>query len=307
VTETAREFYIMEKAYHVWSPIEDLPDGCMELANTDFHKFAESWPDVRSGIEGPAFDGFVERLNREWAIELGQVENLYSFDEETARALVEGGLQSVELPDQNAGFDIVAPALFLQSHSDIIDGIYEDARLGTPFNRYMIRCMHMTLTEFQDFSPGMDYSGRRGRVPLRKGQFKIRPNSPARPDGLVHQYCPPDQTDSEIDRLMRMHDSHVARKVPVDVEAAWFHHRFIQIHPFQDGNGRVARALASLIYVKGGHLPPVVKASGRSGYIEALDCADRGDLKVFVDYLASLVLKSAARCVRLCREAGNSP
>ena len=48
------------------------------------------------------------------------------------------------------------------------------------------------------------------------------------------------------------------RGVPVEVEAAWLHHRFTQIHPYQDGNGRVARALASLLFIKAGWFPVVV-------------------------------------------------
>jgi len=40
-------------------------------------------------------------------------------------------------------------------------------------------------------------------------------------------------------------------RLSVEVRAAWLqHHRFTWIHPFQDGNGRVARALASLVFLK---------------------------------------------------------
>ena len=46
-----------------------------------------------------------------------------------------------------------------------------------------------------------------------------------------------------------LHRNH--HDVAPEVEAAWLHHRFTQIHPFQDGNGRIARALATLIFVKG--------------------------------------------------------
>ena len=42
-----------------------------------------------------------------------------------------------------------------------------------------------------------------------------------------------------------------------EVEAAWLHHRFGQIHPFQDGNGRVARALATMIFLRAGFVPLV--------------------------------------------------
>jgi Fic family protein len=176
----------------------------------------------------------------------------------------------------------------MQSHNDIINGIYEDVRYRTPIKRHMIRSMHAMFTEFQDYCPGIDPLGRRVWVPLRKGLFKIFPNNPVRPDGLIHEYCPPPYVDYEIDNLLCMHDEHVAKSVPVDVEAAWFHHCFVQIHPFQDGNGRMARSFTSLI---AGYLPPVVTLKGKPDYRKALDIADQGDLKPFVDCLASLVWK----------------
>jgi hypothetical protein len=118
----------MAEIYYQWHPIEDLPDDFMSLANQEFHEIAEIWLEVKAKIKGLVFNEFLERLNREWAIELGQVENLYFFTEKITKTLIEHGLQSIELPDQNAGFDIVDPALFLQSHSEIINGLYEDAK-----------------------------------------------------------------------------------------------------------------------------------------------------------------------------------
>jgi hypothetical protein len=151
----------MTEIYQNWHPIDDLPDNYMTLTNTEFRKIANEWYDVKAKINGSVFTVFLERLNREWAIELGQVENLYLLNEGITKTLIEHGLQSVELAHQNGGFDIVDPALLLQSHSDIINGIYQDVRLGTPINKYMIRGMHAALTEFQDFAPGIDYFGRK--------------------------------------------------------------------------------------------------------------------------------------------------
>jgi fido (protein-threonine AMPylation protein) len=297
----------MPDVYHNWHPIEDLPDNYSTLANSKFHEIAKTWLEIKQQLKGPVLDGFSKKLNREWAIELGQVENLYLFDEETTKALIEHGLQSVELPQQATAIDIIDPALFLQSHSDIIDGIFKDVQRGTSINIYMIRAIHQTLTEFQDFCPGRDFSGRRGRVPLRRGQFKIWPNNPTRSDWLIHQYCPPDQVDLETDNLFMMHDEHVARNVPVDIEAAWFHHRYVQIHPFQDGNGRTARALTTYLYIKEGYLPPVVTNADKFRYFDALDSADKGNLKVFVDYLALLVVQRTEQCIRLFHEVSNKP
>lgn len=89
-----------------------------------------------------------------------------------------------------------------------------------------------------------------------------------RPDGIVHEYCPPEQVVSEMERLVEMHNQHLEIVAP-EVEAAWLHHRFTQTHPFQDGNGRVARTLASLIFIRQGLFPIVITRSDRQEYINA--------------------------------------
>jgi hypothetical protein len=76
------------------------------------------------------------------------------------------------------------------------------------------------------------------------------------------------------------------------IEAAWLHHAFTQIHPFQDGNGRVARAIASLVFIKDGFFPLVVNRDDREKYIGALESADQDDLSPLVR-LFSLIQKRA--------------
>jgi hypothetical protein len=125
------------------------------------------------------------------------------------------------------------------------------------------------------------------KIPLTKGTWKTQANYPVR-DGVTYTYCPPEQVASEMDRLVDMHADHVAASVPSEVQAAWLHHRFTQIHPFQDGNGRVARAIASLVLVKDGLFPLVVTRDDKPSYLDALEAADRGALKPLVDLIAKL-------------------
>ena len=54
------------------------------------------------------------------------------------------------------------------------------------------------------------------------------------------------------------------------------------VHPFEDGNGRVARALASLVMIKAGYLPVLIRKAGRSDYLAALERADAGELRPLV-------------------------
>jgi fido (protein-threonine AMPylation protein) len=114
-------------------------------------------------------------------------------------------------------------------------------------------------------------------VELKRGEYKSLPNNPRRQDGIVHSYCPPEFTKEEMESLIQTYREAEATNTP-ELKAAWLHHRFTQIHPFQDGNGRVARALASLVFLKDGLFPLVIRESDRREYISALESADDGNL-----------------------------
>ncbi|WP_286957113.1 MULTISPECIES: Fic family protein [Arsenicicoccus] len=56
---------------------------------------------------------------------------------------------------------------------------------------------------------------------------------------------------------------------------AWITH----LHPFEDGNGRMARLLANLVLSQGGYPPLIVSATGDRGeYYDALAASDEGDI-----------------------------
>lgn len=142
--------------------------------------------------------------------------------------------------------------------------------------------LHAALLRNQETYTVVDQFGQAFEKRLEKGRYKDAPNNPSREDGSVHEYCPPDHVASEMDRLLQMHAAHPSHGVPVEVEAAWLHHRFTQIHPFADGNGRVARAITSLVFIKAGWFPLVVTRDDRSRYIDALETADAEDLRPLV-------------------------
>lgn len=89
-----------------------------------------------------------------------------------------------------------------------------------------------------------------------------------------------------MEQLIAWHKEHLERGIVPEVEAAWLHHRFTQIHPFQDGNGRVARLLATLVFVRAHWFLLVVTSDERDVYIDALEAADKGDLKPLVSLFA---------------------
>lgn len=70
------------------------------------------------------------------------------------------------------------------------------------------------------------------------------------------------------------------------VQAAYAHHAFVRIHPFADGNGRIARALASIFLYRSPGVPLVIYHDQRADYLDALEAADDGDFKQLVRFLA---------------------
>lgn len=167
----------------------------------------------------------------------------------------------------------------------IVEGLFGYIKGDEPLSEYFIRGLQAQFTEHQDYTEAITASGDLIRVTLQKGEYKTLPNNPRRPDGLPHTYCPPELTREEMENLIRMYRDAEAG-YSSEVKSAWLHHRFTQIHPFQDGNGRVARALASLVFLREGLFPLVVRESDRSVYIGALESADSGDLGPLVHFFA---------------------
>ena len=59
--------------------------------------------------------------------------------------------------------------------------------------------------------------------------------------------------------------------------ATFFHHKFVWIHPFFDGNGRTVRLVMNLILMKEGFPPAIILKNDRKKYYEALNQANNGN------------------------------
>jgi len=102
---------------------------------------------------------------------------------------------------------------------------------------------------------------------------------------------PPDWKNivSEMDDLIA--DIKEQDRSVIDM-TAYLHHRFAAIHPFIDGNGRVARLLGNLYLIRNGYPPIVLDKKNRQQYYQVLRDADNGDLSVFTTFIARAVNES---------------
>jgi len=78
---------------------------------------------------------------------------------------------------------------------------------------------------------------------------------------------------------------------PIEL-ASILHHRFVHIHPFHDGNGRVARLLMNLVLIRGGYPASTILNTDRKKYYDVLKRADNDDIAPLANFVAAAVEQS---------------
>jgi Fic family protein len=285
---------------HKWHPIRDLPADPINSTDGQLESLSSVWRTEKERlIAAGTLDEFEKRLRREWSIETGIIENAYTLDRSVTRALIEKGIDAALIPRDASNPDNALVARVIQDHYDALEGMFDFVKDLRPLSTSYIKELHAALLRNVESYVAVDQFGRAFEKSLEKGRYKLMPNSPVRRDGLAEEYCPPEHVASEMDALIRMYLEHESQDVPPEVEAAWLHHRFSQIHPFADGNGRVARAIASLVFIKAGWFPVIVKREDKPRYIDALERADDDNLRALV----SLFVEGQRNALLQAREA----
>ena len=144
-----------------------------------------------------------------------------------------------------------------------------------PLTQNFIRTLHHTLLR-EDYKvyrslPG----GVQTSYTVHAGQYKTRPNSVITRYGDRFDYASPEETPALMTDLVDWYNQaeQEGELSPVDL-AALFHYRYIRIHPFEDGNGRIARLMVNYILARHGYPMIVVRSRNKSEYLEALHSAD---------------------------------
>lgn len=192
----------------------------------------------------------------------------------------------------------------------------EAADAERPLTEYFIRELHRTLLR-EDYNVQRHMpDGSTATYTVHAGIYKTRPNSVITVTGEKFEYASPEETPALMNDLVDWYNQAATsgNYTPIEL-ASLFHYRYIRIHPFEDGNGRIARLLVNFILLRHNYPMIVVKSNDKEQYLNALNKSDinvgltpsdgshaaLSQIKPFVDYMTTCLKRALTVCIRAAK------
>jgi Fic family protein len=219
------------------------------------------------------------------ALDTGAIEGLYEVDRGfTYTVALETAAWEAALAQKG---EFVKSLFEAQLHA--YDYVLDLATKAQPISEAAIRALHAEVCRAQSTYRVITAIGPQEQ-PLPKGQYKALPNHVRTRKGTNHSYAPVDVTPAEMARLVAELRGEAFLTAHPVVQASYAHYGLVVIHPFADGNGRVARALASAFTYRAISMPIVILSEHKDPYLDSLERADAGDFQCFLDFILARCL-----------------
>ena len=226
----------------------------------------------------------------------------YNSNAIEGNSLTLGETRSLLLHGLTAAGKPMRDHLDIKGHNEAVVALEEFVRSEYPLTEQFIREMHQLLLGEPYHNPAQAAGGQPTRKLIVPGRYKTSPNNVLTATGETFYFASPEETPGRMTDLMDWYRAEeAAPTLPPVALAAEFHYRFVRIHPFDDGNGRMARLLMNLILLRHGYPMTVIKAADRNRYLAALAEADAGEFEPFLDFIVENVEDSLRLMIRAAR------
>lgn len=183
--------------------------------------------------------------------------------------------------------------LEVQGHDEAIKYIQEIIKQEIPLTEHFIRELHQMILKNPYEVDAITSNGKLVKRKVNIGKYKTHSNHVITKTGEPFYFATPEETPAKMHDLISWYKNAMDSKdASPFLIAAEFHYRFVSIHPFDDGNGRLSRILMNFILMQFGLPPVVIKAEKKEEYYSALQQADSGKLEVFFDYIGTQLIHS---------------
>ncbi|WP_022822484.1 Fic family protein [Hymenobacter norwichensis] len=233
----------------------------------------------------------------------------YNSNAIEGNSLTLGETRSLLLHGLTAAGKPIRDHLDIKGHNEAVLWLEEIVRDERPLTEQFIRGMHEVLLGEGYDVPAQTPDGQPTRKHIQPGRYKSGPNNVQTATGEMFYFASPEETPGKMMDLVDWYrqEAEQATLHPVAL-AAEFHYRFVRIHPFDDGNGRMSRLLMNLILMRSGYPMTVIKATDRNRYLAALAEADAGNIEPFFRFISENVTASLQLMIRAAKgESINEP
>lgn len=241
--------------------------------------------------------GAIEQLRPLDKHTLGKIEQKFRLDWNYHSNAIEGNslnfgeTKSFLLHGITAAGKPLKDHLDLRGHNEAILALEDIIKEERPISEHFIRELHQVILVEDSYNPAQTPDDLPTRKKIKVGQYKSTNNHVQTSTGEIFYFASVEETPAKMNDLIEWLREHKEQENPV-VVAALFHYKFIVIHPFDDGNGRLARILMNFILMRAGFPPVVIKTKEKEAYFRALRQADGGNTSAFVEYIAEQLLAS---------------
>ncbi|SHL26040.1 Fic family protein [Hymenobacter psychrotolerans] len=181
--------------------------------------------------------------------------------------------------------------LDIKGHNEAIDFLLALQRKDSELTEADIRALHTMILVEPYQNEAQTAEGHPTTKTIRLGEYKSSPNHVKTATGAIHYYASVEDTPIMMRELIEWYRENRDTMHPL-VLSTLFHHRFVGIHPFDDGNGRMTRLLSNLILMRSGFPPLIIRQDEKSEYYGVLSQADVGVTEPLIQHFAERLIRS---------------
>ena len=216
-----------------------------------------------------------------------RLESNYNSNAIEGNTLTLGETRSLILHGLTAHGKPLRDHLDIEGHDSAVQSIEAAVKDNQELNEVFIRNLHRVLLKEPYKTKAETPDGQLIERPISLGEYKTIPNNVRTSTGEIYFFTPPDQVKQAMSDLIDWYRAKEREGEHPIIIAATFHYRFVRIHPFDDGNGRMARLLMNMILIKHGFTVAMIRQDDRNEYLNRLEGADKTeDLTEFINYIA---------------------
>ncbi len=256
----------------------------------------------------------IEQLTTEWislqplALEARKkidkkfrLEFNYNSNHLEGNTLTYGETELLLLFDDTHGNHTMREYEEMKSHDAAWQMINEWARdKERPLNEQAIKNLNEVILVRPFWKEAITADGQPTRREIKIGDYKQHPNSVRLANGELFDYASPVDTPMLMQELIAWYRSEENALHPLTL-AAMLHYKFVRIHPFDDGNGRMARLLMNYVLLRNNLPPIIIKSADKQSYLRVLHIADTGDYEPFIAYMAEQLEWSLRLSIKAAR------